>query len=156
MLLGAPAGAQMMSAANMGGMSTMQYYVGTWSCTAGVPGKPMQKATSTYTLQSGVLSETVVVPATKDMKTPYVAASATTYDAKHQRYIETWVGNDAGWSVSFAKPWTGKTENWADHVNNTGKLGRTVVVRTSDSGFEFTGYPDMTGTTPNFKGSCTR
>ena len=150
-----PAGAQM-TGSSASGMDAMQYYVGSWSCMAGEVGQPPQKASATYTLDSGVLHEMVNVPAQGTMKTPYVASSAETYDAKKHRYVETWLGNDAGWSVSNMGSISGNTEHWADQANSTGKLGRTMTVRTSQNRFDFTGYPTVTSTKANFKGYCTR
>lgn len=153
--IGAPAGAQMMGS-SAAGMDAMQYYVGSWSCVAGTVGQAPSNATATYTLNSGVLHEMVDVPATGKMKIPYVASSAMTYDAKNRRYVETWLPNDAEWSVSYMPAITGNSEHWADHVSASGALGHTVTVRTSQSRFDFTGYPTLTSTKANFKGHCTR
>lgn len=153
--LAAPASAQMMSASSMGGANALQYYVGTWSCMAGNVGETPSKATATYTMMSGLLHETVNVPPSGKMKTAYVASGSFIYDGKNHRYIETWIGNDAGWSVSYAKPWSGSTETWDDVQNSSGKLGRTVIVRTPNR-FDFTGYTTIASSKPVFKGYCTR
>ncbi|HEV3092094.1 MAG TPA: hypothetical protein VGX91_11710 [Candidatus Cybelea sp.] len=156
--MGAPAAAQMTPGGGAG-MDSMQYYVGTWNCMAGPVGQTASKATATYTLNSGLLNETVDVPPSGKMKTAYVGSAATTYDAKNHRYVETWMGNDNGWSVSYAKPWmmtSPVTEAWADHANSTGTLSRTTVVRTDQNHFAFSGYPSIMSTKANFKGSCTR
>jgi hypothetical protein len=156
MLLSAPAGAQMMGAQSMTGMGTLQYYVGTWSCMAGQVGEAPQKASATYTMDSGVLREWVDVPPQGKMKNAYVASAAEAYDAKNHRYIETWLGNDADWSISYAKPWTGKTEVWLDHASSAGKLSRSETVRTDQDHFTFTSYSSTTSMKAFFKGSCTR
>jgi hypothetical protein len=148
--LGAPAGA-----ATMMGMDAMQYYVGTWSCMAGETGKPMDKATTTYTLDSGILREWLAVPAQRDMKTSYNATMSTMWDSKNHRYVAAWLGNDNDWSVSFAKPWTGNTEQWVDHASST-TPGHTEVVRTSQNRYDFAGYPTASSMKPSFKGYCTR
>ncbi|HET6277053.1 MAG TPA: hypothetical protein VFE16_14080 [Candidatus Cybelea sp.] len=150
------AGLAIPATAYAAGMDDMQYYVGTWTCMVGPTGVPASKATGTYTLDGGVLREWVSVPPTGQMTQAYMASSAMTYDAKSGQYVETWLGNMADWSVSSAKPWTGNTEEWADTANNTGKLGRTEVVRTNQNSFTFTSYATQTDTSPNFKGACTR
>ncbi len=137
------------------GMAAMQYYVGTWSCVAGNVGQPSVKATATFTMDSGLMREWVVVPAQGKMTKPYVINIATSYDAKNGRYAETQIDNLAGWSVSFAKPWTGNTEHWTDQANS-GKLGHGQTVRTNQNSFAFMSYPTVTSTKPNFKGTCTR
>ena len=139
----------------MGGANALQYYVGTWSCVAGNVGQTPSKATATYTLTSGLLHESVDVPPSGKMKIAYVGSSSITYDAKNHRYVETWLGNDAGWSISYAKPWSGNTETWDDVQNSTGKLGRNVIVRTP-ARFDFTNYETIGSAKPVFKGYCTR
>ena len=62
----APAGAQ-----STVGMGAMQYYVGTWSCMAGSIGTPPSKATSTYTLDGGIMRQWVEVPAQGKMTKAY-------------------------------------------------------------------------------------
>lgn len=134
----------------------MQYYVGTWSCQAGPIGSTASKSTATYSLDSGVLRESVDVPAQGKMTKPYVISIATTYDAKKGEYVQTGLDNQANWWVSFAKPWTGNTEQWADHSNSDNKLGRGQTVRSDRNTFSFTSYPTLTATKPNFKGTCNR
>ncbi len=155
-LLAAPAGAQMMSSQSMPGAGALQYYVGTWACMAGPVGKPASKATATYTLDSGVLRSWVLVPPTGKMKTEYALQIATSYDAKNKRYVQAQVDNTGNWSVDYAKPWTGNTEQWADHATSMPPLGHSSTVRTDQNHFSFDGYPSMTATKPAFKGTCTR
>lgn len=155
-LLVAPAGAQMMSSQSMPGAGALQYYVGSWSCEAGVPGKPPSKAMATYTLDSGVLREWVTVPPTGKMKSAFALEIVTVYDAKSKRYTQTGLGNDAGWWVDYAAPWSGNTEKWVDHANSTPPLGHSMTVRTDQNHFTFESYASMTATKPNFKGTCTR
>ncbi|MEO9025958.1 MAG: hypothetical protein ABI329_02770 [Candidatus Tumulicola sp.] len=147
----APAGAQSAT-----GMAALQYYVGTWSCTAGPVGRTATKATATYTIDSGVMRAWVDVPAQGKMTKPYAFSSATTYDAKNGHYVETTLDNDSAWSVSTSKPWTGNTEQWTDRSTSTGKLGHGQTVRTDQNSFAFLGYPTLTSTQADFKGSCTR
>ncbi len=149
--VGAPAAAQSAT-----GMGALQYYVGTWSCEAGTVGQPATKATATYALDSGVLRGWIVVPAQGKMTKPYSFSSATSYDAKDGRYVQSTLDNDAVWSVSFAKPWTGETELWIDHTTSNGKLTHGETVRTSATAFSFSSYPTLTSTKANFKGTCTR
>jgi hypothetical protein len=119
-------------------------------------GEAPQKATAVYAIDSGLMTETVDVPPQGKMKSAYRASAATTYDAKTHRYVETWLGNQADWSISDMGAMSGKTEHWADTQNSSGKLSRTVVTRTSQNQFDFLSYPTLTSTKSNFKGSCTR
>jgi hypothetical protein len=138
------------------GMAALQYYVGTWSCTAGPIGSPPSTATATYTIDSGVMREWVVVPPQGKMTNPYVLSIATTYDAKNGRYVEALLDNTASWSVSFAQPWTGNTEQWMDQSTSTGTLHHGQTVRTNQNSFTFTDYPTATSTQPDFQGTCNR
>lgn len=149
--LAAPAAAQPAT-----GMAAMQYYVGTWSCQAGPPGSPPSTATATFTLDSGILRQWVVVPPQGKMTTAYVISFATTYDAKNGRYVETEIDNQGGWSISYATPWTGNTEQWIDQATMDGKPGHGQTVRTDQNSFSFTGYPTTTSMQPDFQGSCNR
>jgi hypothetical protein len=146
----APAAAQ-----STAGMDALQYYVGTWACTAGPPGTPPSTATATFAIDSGVLREWVVVPPQGKMTATYALSIALTYDAKNNRYVETLNDNQGGWSVSYATPWTGNTEQWTDQATYDGKPGHSQTVRTNQNSFSFTGYPG-TGTTPDFQGTCNR
>jgi hypothetical protein len=147
----APAGAQTAT-----GMAAMQYYVGTWACQAGPTGTPPSTATATFALDSGVLREWVLVPPQGKMTTPYALSIATTYDQKNGRYVETSIDNMAGWSISYAAPWTGNTEQWTDQVTNDNKPGHSQVVRTDQNSFSFAGYPTPTSTQVTFQGTCNR
>lgn len=137
-------------------MGMMEYYVGSWSCTVTNAGQEPQKATAVYALENGLLTETVTVPAQGPMTSAYQASLATTYDEKTHRYIETWLGNQADWSVSSMAAMSGQTEHWADSQNATGKLQHTIVTRQSQNQFDFETYPTLTSTALTFKGSCTR
>jgi hypothetical protein len=138
------------------GTAALQYYVGTWSCQAGAVGQPASKATATYTLDSGLLHESVNVPAQGKMMKPYTISIATSYDAKKGRYVQTATDNTGAWWVSFAQPWTGNTENWTDQANSENKLGHGQTVRTNQNSFSFAGYPAVSATKPDFKGTCNR
>jgi hypothetical protein len=146
----APAGAQPAA-----GMAAMQYYVGTWSCLAGPPGQPPQKATATYTADSGILRQWVSVPAQGKMTKAYALASSLTYDAKNQRYVSDSLDNTNSWGVSYVTM-TGNTEHWMDHATSDGKLGHATLVRTNKNSFALTGYSTPTGTKADFHVACTR
>lgn len=139
-----------------GGMSAMQYYVGTWNCSAGSIGKPASKATATYTYDSGMLTETIKVAPDAKMKVPYMIGAITSWDAKHGRYVQAWNDGAGNWSIAYAKPWTGNSETWVDHMNMSQPLGRSVTTRDSHDKFSFLGYHTVTAPKPDFMGSCTR
>ena len=147
--LTAPAGAA------GGGMDAMKYYVGSWTCMAGSTNQKPVSATVEYTLNDGVLRQWVLVPAQGKMKTPYGLSVAYSWDAKNGRYVSAQADNEGAWSVAYAKPWTGNTEDWIDHANS-GKLTHNSTVRDSQSTFHFMGYPSTTSMTANFKGTCKR
>jgi hypothetical protein len=155
-MLGAPAGAQMTSGPGPSGMAAMQYYVGSWSCMVGNVGQAAYKSTASYTMDAGILRESVIVPATGKMKTSYAASSAISYDSKDHRYVQTWLGNIADWSVDYLKSWNGNTEQWVDHATSAAAPGHSQTVRTSQNRFDFAAYPTLTSTKAVFKGYCTR
>jgi hypothetical protein len=136
------------------GMGAMQYYAGAWACSA--PGEPDSNATATYTIENGVMRDSVVVPAQGKMTAPYELAIVTTFDAKHDRYMQTSLDNQAEWAVSFAKPFTGNTEEWVNNVTNDGKLGHVKVVRTDRNDFDIIGYSTMSQTKPDYTVICHR
>jgi hypothetical protein len=145
----APAGAQTPS-----GMAAMQYYVGSWTCSAA--GEPDSNSTATYTMENGVMRDLVIVPAQGKMSSAYELAIVTTFDAKNDRYVQTSLDNLAEWAVSFAKPFTGNTEVWADTVRSTGKLGKVEVMRTDGNTFSIVGYSTTSQTKPDFTVTCHR
>jgi hypothetical protein len=145
----APAGAQ-----TPGGMAVMQYYEGTWACSAA--GEPDSNATATYAIENGVMRDSVVVPPQGKMTSPYQLAIVTIFDAKNNRYVRTSLDNQAMWAVSFAKPLTGNTEEWVDSVTYDGKLGHVEVVRTDRNTFDIDGYSTMSQTKPDYKVTCHR
>lgn len=148
-LVAAPASAQ-----PAGGMAAMQYYVGHWSCMAGSVGKPLGPATLTATMDAGILRELIEAPEQGASKA-FTLVLDVTYDPKAKRYVQVAFDNTAAWGVSYAKPWTGNTETWFDHVTSDNKPGRSTVTRGTSS-YSFLGYPTATATKPNFKGSCKR
>jgi hypothetical protein len=153
--LAAPASAQMMSSQATSGMGNLQYYVGTWACMAGNVGQPPSHATARFTLDAGLLRQWVIVPAQGKMKSAYTLSIASTYDAKNHRFVQTGLGNDAGWWIDYAQPWSGTTEEWVDHASSN-KLGRSETIRESQSRFSFTSWDAATGGKVMFKGYCTR
>jgi hypothetical protein len=138
------------------GMGAMQYYVGNWTCTGGNVGEPSEKATVNFTLDSGLLREWIVVAPQGKMKNPYTISAAFSYDSKNDRFAQAGLDNVSEWWVSYAKPWTGNTEQWADHQNSTGKLGRSQIVRSGQDTYVYTGWETMTAPKPNFKVTCQR
>jgi hypothetical protein len=138
------------------GAAGLQYYVGTWACTAGPPGATPSAARVVYTLDSGVLRQWGVVEHMGNMKSTYAFSSATSYDRKQMRYVSTFLDNMGGWELSTAKPWTGSVEHWVDISTDSGKLGHTDVTRTSHDAFSGISYSAKTGGSPNFNVACKR
>jgi hypothetical protein len=138
------------------GMDALQYYVGTWTCTGGNVGTPSQTATVTFTLDSGILREWIVVAAQGNMKNPYAISAAFSYDSKNDRFAQAGTDSISEWWVSYAKPWTGDTEDWTDQQNSTGKLGRSQIVRSAQDTYVYTGWETVTAPNPNFKVTCQR
>jgi hypothetical protein len=141
------------AAQSSAGTADLQYYVGTWSCTGGAPGDPPVKATLTYTLDSGILHQTINVPMQAKMKKAYMSSSSTTYDAKSDRFITGGVSNDPS---SYTNSWTlaGNVETSRDSWVSNGKPGSGKTVRNSSSMFTYTGYPTTTMSKPNFMATC--
>ncbi len=137
------------------GMSAEQYYVGSWSCLGGSTGEKPSKATLTYTIDSNLMHNHIVVAPSGKMTQQYVLDISTTYDAKHGRYVQSGLDNAAASWVSYAKPFSGTTENWTDQFNTSGKLGRSVTERVNNNMFTITNY-DMSGAKPTFKATCNR
>ena len=138
------------------GAAALQYYVGTWSCRAGLIGKPAVTSTVIYTLDAGLLREWVDVPPQGKMATPYLNSIATSYDAAQGRYVQTGMDNTGFWWVSFAKPWTGNTEQWTNHAAADDQIRRYTWIRTTRNTFTFTEYPSPKATKPTVRGTCTR
>lgn len=63
----------------------------------------------------------------------------------------TSLDTQATWAVSFAKPFTGNTEEWLNNVTYDGKLANVEVVRTDRNTFDISGYSTMSQTKPDFK-----
>jgi hypothetical protein len=137
------------------GMSAMQYYVGSWSCTGGAPGKTQSRASITYTLDNGVLRGWVAVPAQTGMKTPYNQEAVMTYDAKNHRYVQVSMDSQGFWTVSYIML-NGNRESGTDHAVSSGHPGHSTTDRVSNSTFTFLGYPTLTSTKPDFGGTCHR
>jgi hypothetical protein len=150
----APSGAQM-TAQGPSDVGNLHYYVGSWSCTAGNVGQKPMHANVTYTMDSGLLREFVMVPAGGMMKFPYTLSISIIYDAKHHRFVDTGLGNDGGWWVSYAKPWTGNMEQYVDHASSE-PLGRSETTRDSQDRFSFMDWNAVMGGKVVFKGYCTR
>lgn len=145
-----PAAAQSSS-----GTSALQYYVGTWSCMAGAPGHQTTKATLTYTMDSGILHQTIDAPVQGKMKKAFLSTSSTTYDSKNGRFISAGVSNDP---ASFSSAWTmaGNVETSRDLWTSSGKPGHGKTVRNSNNMFTYTGYASMTASKPDFMATCRR
>jgi len=136
------------------GMSAMQYYVGTWACSAA--GEADSNATATFTIQNGVMHDSVILLPQGKMTVPYELTIITTFDPKNNRYVRTSIDSQAAWAVSFEKPFTGNTEEWVDNAASNGKLGRTEIVRTDQKTFNLTGYSTQSQAKPDFTVTCHR
>lgn len=132
--------------------SSLQYYVGTWSCMGGAPGEKPGKATITGSMNSGILYQTINAPKQGKMKQPYVQSSSTIYDAKNGRYITAGVSNDPS---SFTSAWTlkGNVETSKDLFVSNGKPGHGTTVRSANM-YTYTGYATAMSTKPVFKATC--
>lgn len=143
------------AAQSASGTSALQYYVGTWSCVGKAAGQPATTATLTYTLDSGVLRQTLMAPKMGSMKQAYVSSTSTTYDPKGNRYLSAGVSNDPS---SFTSMYTisGNTESSKDTWVSSGSPGRATTVRTNQNSFSYTGYATATATKPSFTATCKR
>ena len=137
------------------GMSAMQYYVGSWSCTGTEVGKSPAHATLHYTLDSGILTEWIRVPVQNGMKTAFSETVTTAYDAKDNRYVEAYVHDNGEWGVSYFT-FNGNMERDVDHAAWDGKLGHSVTNRVSNSTFTVIAYPTLTSTKADFRATCHR
>ena len=102
------------------------------------------------------MRDSVVIPPQGKLTAAYQLEIVTTFDAKNNRYVQTSLDNLAWWKVSFAKPFTGNTEEWVDDVSHDGKLGRVQVVRTDRNAFDIIGYFTVSQTKPDYTVTCHR
>ncbi|MGP8100016.1 MAG: hypothetical protein ACLQHL_04490 [Candidatus Cybelea sp.] len=128
------------------GMEAMKYYVGTWSCTGGPIGKQPFHFRLRYAMNGGILQSWLSANG-------YVQSGSLTYDSKNDRYINAAVANDGTWFVAYATI-SGTAESSIDHVTSEGKLGRLIIVRTSNTSFASTGYPAVSDGKAFFKATC--
>lgn len=135
------------------GLQAMQYYVGLWTCAGGAIGKPT-RGTIEYQIDGGALRDTVAAAISGTPSRPWLSVE-TKYDANAHQFVNT-AFDSGGWDVSYAKPWTGNTEEWLDHSTANGKLGRTHVVRVNKNEYVQTGFTTLTGTKQSYKITCSR
>jgi hypothetical protein len=128
------------------GMEAMQYYVGTWSCTGGLIGKQPFHFTVTYAMNGAILRSWLSAKG-------YVQSGSLAYDSKNHRYINAAVANDGTWFVAYATV-SGTTESSIDHVTSDGKLGRLMIMRTSNTSFTSTGYSAISGGKVFLEATC--
>jgi hypothetical protein len=138
------------------GMGAMQYYVGRWSCTGANVGRPPIKAQITYTLDSGVLRSLIIVAPQGKMKSNYTLTFNTTYDGKHDRYVQVSNDTQAASTISFVKMPNANLEQWTDYAAYNQKPGHGQTVRNSQNSFTVTSYPTLSSTKPGFKATCRR
>lgn len=138
------------------GMAAMQYYVGRWNCMAGAIGQSPSRAQLTYTLDSGILRTLVYVPAQARMKRSYTLSFATTYDAKHDRYVQASNDTDGASAISFIRMPNDNLEQWTDYAAANQKLGHGRTVRYGQNNFTVMGYPSLTSMRADFKAVCRR
>lgn len=138
------------------GPDAFKYYVGTWSCLGGPTETPAVKATITATMDEGLLTQHLSVPAQGAMSAAFSQTFTVAYNPTSKVYNQVQIDNFGGWSASKASPWTGNTEDWTDVASADGKLGRAQTVRTDQNHYTVTGYASATATAPNFKATCER
>jgi hypothetical protein len=144
----APAGA------DAPGMGAFNYYVGAWACVGGAAELPPVTGWVTYEMDGSALRSAVAVPVQKRMTRAWLTVE-TKFDAAKNVYVDTAFDN-GGWDVSWARPWSGNTEEWVDRSTATGKLGRDRVTRIDGKTFVHTRYQSLTGSDVDFRIKCTR
>ena len=145
-----PAGAQSTT-----GMAAMQYYVGTWSCSAGTVGSSPLKTIETYAIESDIMREVYTTPIQGSMTKPYVSNLLTAYDAKQDRYVVVSLSARGSLTAGEVRL-DGNTEYWTYTASSSGKLGRGVGIRTDYNHFTFLSYTSPIATEPTFKEICER
>lgn len=145
------------AAATDPGVAALQYYVGTWTCSEGEIGQPSSTSTSTatFTMQSGVLNETMVVPPQGKMTSPYVMTTSYSFDAKNQRFVRVSLDSLAEYWIAYGKM-TNDGESWTDQQSNAGDLSRSDTQRSGRDGYTITGYSSLAATKPSYTFSCRR
>jgi hypothetical protein len=138
-----------------GGMAAEQYFVGTWACKATLAGGPALDISITFVMDSGILREwdEVRIPG---VAVPYTISKSISYDARNNRWVQAQTGSDGSWNVSYAKPWTGNTQEWLGVAATDDKLSRNETTRTGANEFGFRNYTNPADAKPSLEGTCTR
>jgi hypothetical protein len=99
--------------------STMQFMIGTWSCSTKSARRPAPyMTTSTYTMDptGSWIAETSVTNPTKWFPTQQKLTSydKITYDPTTHRWVDVLYDNQGGYGLSFASSWNGNKITWHD------------------------------------------
>jgi hypothetical protein len=136
-------------------MAALAFYVGTWSCSDGLIGRPTHEGTWTFAMRGGIMYELILIPTQGDLSSPSISNATFAFDTKDNHYVETEMDNTAAWYVSVAKPPWKDTIRWRDVASWT-RLAHWEMSRIDGDHFIVESFPAATATKPNYRAVCKR
>jgi hypothetical protein len=115
--------------------SSMQIFMGTWTCTQMVRGKNRPDTSTTTMALDGqyMMTHDVAPPFDQYRTQPVISDSYMTYNATTHMWVTVGVDNFGGYFMSTSPGWNGNTMTTTTTMTNDGTTGSDVLTKVSDT-----------------------
>lgn len=115
--------------------SSMNMFLGTWTCQAMVRGRNRPDTSTTTIGLNGqyMVTNDVAPPFDLYRTTPVVTDSYLTYNPINHMWVTVSVDSFGGYSISTSSGWNGNTLTATTNTTNDGSTGSDVLTRISDT-----------------------
>ncbi|MBC5811524.1 MAG: hypothetical protein GIW95_11835 [Candidatus Eremiobacteraeota bacterium] len=140
------------------GMLPMQFFLGNWTCSGSMTGKPKRAAKVVFEgdIRGTMIEEQVEAPAAGAAKA-YGAAAHYAYDAKKHRIVESYLNEFGAYGAAWTPGWKGSVMTFTDVTNSDGSLGRATFTKLSETSWTETDYETSKGKKHAvFSATCTK
>jgi hypothetical protein len=141
-------------------LSSLRFYVGTWTCHQKLRGAD-RPDTTTYTMAydgTWLAAHDVAPPFDKYRTKAIVSDTYYTFNSLTKTWVSVSVDNFGGYGVSTSPGWVGSKMVWTDSVTNDGTLGVATITKVSDTNITYTAISHTKSgkANPPARGVCTK
>jgi len=141
-------------------LSSMTFYLGTWTCHQKLRGGD-RPDTTTYTMAydgKWVAAHDVAPPFDKYRTKTIISDTWYTYNPLTKTWASLSVDNFGGYGVSTSPGWVGSKMIWTDTISANGTLGVGTIMKVSDTKITYTNvsHNKMGKINPVDRGVCTK
>ena len=116
-------------------LSAMNFFMGTWKCTAMIRGKSRPDTATTSLSMDGrwITTHDVAPPFDQFRTRPITSDTAMTYNPLNHMWVQIYHDDFGGYGMATSPGWKGATITWTSTLSNDGSTGHDTLTKVSDT-----------------------